>query len=222
MNSAAIIYARTNSSRFPRKCFAQLSKDRLLLIKWVILRAAALNVECLVFATTNDQTDDELVCSVREFEAPKFKIIRGSENNLIQRTLDCLSDVKARNFVRINGDSPFFPVDEINGALEIINKNSDLKFISNLVRRTYPYGVAVEVMDSEYYIKHSSMALEEELEHTTLHLYRLAAERIIHVRNPIEQQAFSLTIDTKEDFSRLNSIIENRELNYSSNWRLAL
>ncbi len=222
MKSAAIIYARANSARFPQKCLAPMGKNRLPLVHWIIFRAAALNIDYLVFATTNEATDDELVASVKTLGIPNFRIIRGSTSNLIQRTLDCLHDVKVEHFVRINGDSPFFPVVEINEALTIIKEKPHIKFISNLKRRTYPYGVALEVINADFYIKNSSVALQEELEHTTLHLYRVASDQITQINNLTVQRPVALAIDTKEDFNRLNGLIQNRGLDYTSNWSSAL
>ena len=222
MKSAAIIYARTNSKRFPEKCFAPLGAPCLPLAHWVVLRSEALDVDSLVFATTDKKSDDKLVSSIEDLCISNLIVFRGSENNLVQRTIDCLREVGIKNFVRINGDSPFYPVNEINQALSLVKKNPDCKFVTNLKDRSYPYGVAIEVMNADFYIKNASAAINYEIEHPTLHLYRVASDQAISISNVINQKTTSLTIDSKEDFENLNSIILNRKLHFASDWRSAL
>jgi hypothetical protein len=188
----------------------------------VVRRSEALDVDGLVFATTNKESDDKLVNSIEDLCISNLTTFRGSENNLVQRTVDCLREFEIENFVRINGDSPFYPVDEINQALGLIKKDPDCKFVSNLKDRTYPHGVAVEVINADFYIKNASAAFYGEIEHPTLHLYREAPDQVTSISNVINQKMISLTIDTKEDFENLNSIILNRKLHFTSDWRFAL
>ncbi len=222
LKSAAIIYARTSSTRFPRKCFTPLGKDRIPLSHWVVRRAVFLNVDEIFFATTEESADDDLVNSIESLGISNLKLIRGSETDLIERTLDCLRCTEAEYFVRINGDSPFFPLVEINEALQQIKHNPALMFVSNLKQRSYPYGVAVEVINVDFYIKYASMAIQQDLEHTTSHLYRVAFDEITPIIDSINFDAISLTVDTKEDFERVNGLIIERDLSLSSSWRLAL
>ncbi len=222
LKSIAIIYARTNSTRFPRKCFAPLGKDRIPLSHWVVRRAVFLNVDDIVFATTEESADNDLVNSIGSLGISNLKVIRGSEANLIERTLDCLRYTKAKYFVRINGDSPFFPLVEINWALKQIKDNPAIMFVSNLKQRSYPYGVSVEVINADFYNEYASMAIQQELEHTTSHLYRVAFDKIMPIFDSINFKDISLTIDTKEDFERVNGVIIERDLSLSSSWRLTL
>jgi spore coat polysaccharide biosynthesis protein SpsF (cytidylyltransferase family) len=66
------------------------------------------------------------------------------------------------------------------------------------------------------------MAIQQDLEHTTSHLYRVAFDEITPIIDSINFDAISLTVDTKEDFERVNGLIIERDLSLSSSWRLAL
>jgi len=222
LKSAAIIYGRTSSTRFPQKCFAPIGRAGIPLAHWVVRRAARLNVDFIVFATTDKSSDDKLVSSLQEIDLPRLKIFRGNEKNLVQRTIDCLVGMEIDLFSRINGDSPFFPVNEINHAFKILKANPEKKFMSNLMNRTYPYGVAVEVMKSNFYIEKASEAEHDELEHTTQHLYRMAADQITSIIRDDDLQSVSLTIDIESDFSILNNMILNRGLELDSEWKCAI
>jgi len=219
VKSAAIIYGRANSRRFPQKCFAPIGQDGHPLAHWVVRRAAGLNVDLVVFATTNNSCDDELAESFQDLNLPEFCIFRGHEVNLVQRTLDCLMQMNIDVFARINGDSPFFPVEEINRAFALLKSDSNCRFVSNLTDRTFPYGVAVEVMDASLYINYASLATSSELEHTTLHLYRIASDQITPLLNDVDQQSVSLTIDTEQDWKSLNGNVVSRDLHFASDWR---
>ena len=74
MKSAAIIYARTNSKRFPEKCFIPLGASCLPLVHWVVLRSEALDVDSLVFATTDKDSDDKLVNSIEDLRISNLTI----------------------------------------------------------------------------------------------------------------------------------------------------
>ena len=222
MKSAAIIYGRTNSTRFPKKCFAPLGKADNPLAHWVVKRAENLNVDLLVFATTNKSSDDELTHSLQELGISNLNIFRGNESDLVQRTVDCLLQMEIDLFARINGDSPFFPVSEINQTLSLMTDNNNCKFASNLKERTYPYGVAVEVVNASFYIENALAANQDELEHTTQHLYRIASDQIISVDHEFNLNKVSLTIDTESDYGTLNDMIVNRDLRFDSDWRCLL
>lgn len=219
MKSAAIIYGRTGSTRFPGKCFAKIGQPSMPLAHWVVLRAAKLNVDEIVFATTNSQSDDELVCSLKELNVPGLKFFRGDETNVVKRTIDCLSMLEIDLFARINGDSPFFPVNEINLAFDSFKKNSSLKMLSNLKKRTYPYGVAVEVINAKFYFETASLTQESELEHTTQHLYRIASDQIEAFNEGLGIKMPSFTVDTVEDFDRLQNMIISQGLDFNSDWK---
>ena len=222
LKRAAIIYSRCGSSRYPRKCFAELGLTRIPMIKWILLRACSLDVDLIVLATTRTDGDQSLVDFVRSLEMDRVAVVRGAETNLVERTITCLDVQEIDVFARINGDSPFFPVSEINSAFDVITSCPNRKFVSNLVARSYPYGVAVEVLTSLYFKEHSKSVALGDREHTTRHLYDSASSDIISVELEENIASTRLTVDTCADYHALNDLIIERGLRPNSDWTEAL
>ena len=91
-----------------------------------------------------------------------------------------------------------FPTSEINKAFETLASDSKFNFVTNLTKRTFPYGVAVEVLNSEYY---RTIALKnyKKSEHLTKHLYKLNNEQISKLYSIIDYSSKALTVDTLDD-----------------------
>ena len=150
--NVAIIYARTDSSRLPKKIFLKLGG--LSILEWLLKRASFLDVDKIILATTNRNVDNSLEKRINEYSnlhQKKYECFRGDPFDLIKRTTDLLDHYEVTNFSRINGDSPFFPYVEINQAFNTINTRT--KFINNIRNRTYPYGVYIKVINSSFYKK---------------------------------------------------------------------
>ena len=192
------------------------------MIKWILSRATCLEVDVIILATTCSHEDDPLVRYAQSLQIDKLEIVRGNATDLVDRTIKCLDAESVDVFARINGDSPFFPVSEINLAFETVAKNPACKFVTNLLERSYPYGVAVEVVTSEYYRGHSVDVPQDALEHTTQHLYKLNASEIVSVELEANLTDVSLTVDTFEGYHALNDLIIAKGLDFLSEWTEAL
>ncbi|XXK29947.1 cytidylyltransferase domain-containing protein [Rhodobacteraceae bacterium nBUS_24] len=221
MSRAAIIYARSGSKRLPQKCNLEISDSNLTLIDWIFIRSQMLLVDRIILATTSNPCDDSLAQYVKEAYSAKVSIFRGHPEDLVDRTIKCLDKFKICQFVRINGDSPFFPTSEINNALEALSLNKELKFVTNLFYRTYPYGVAVEVLDAHYY-RDASMKFGKKSEHLTQHLYKKMGSETRNIRNNENYSNISLTVDTRTDYTNVRRLICDRHLNPKSDWRTAI
>ena len=222
LRRAAIIYSRCGSSRYPQKCFAELGPCKTPMIKWLLLRASLLNVDVIILATTTRDGDKPLVEFVRSLKMDRVEVVCGAETNLVERTITCLDAQAIGAFARINGDSPFFPVSEINSAFDAISANPANKFVTNLLTRSYPYGVAVEVLSAQYYKEHSASVPEHEREHTTQHLYHPAPSDTVSVKLNESLANVKLTVDTVLDHCALNDLILDKGLDPYSEWTEAL
>ena len=192
------------------------------MIKWILSRATRLDIDVIILATTCCHGDDPLVRYAQSLKIDKLAIVRGDTTDLVDRTIKCLDTESVDVFARINGDSPFFPVSETNLAFETVDKNPTCKFVTNLLNRSYPYGVAVEVVTSEYYLEHSVGVPQDALEHTTQHLYNLNASDMVSVELEATLTDVSLTVDTVEGYHALNDLIIGKGLNFLSDWTEAL
>ena len=78
-----IIQARVNSKRLKNKMLLSLGDN--MIIEWVLIRLKSLaNKYKIILATTNDQSDNELIKIARNYKIDYF---RGSTDNVLLRFL---------------------------------------------------------------------------------------------------------------------------------------
>jgi spore coat polysaccharide biosynthesis protein SpsF len=216
---AAIVYARADSTRLPRKAFRRFGNNTLL--EHVILRATQLNVEAVVLATSDRPVDDtiaKLGSSLQGELEKKVLIHRSSFDDCVRRTMNAIEEFNITKFCRINGDSPFFPISLTNKYIT----DQSYKFYNNIRHRSYPYGLSVEILDSKFYINHSKDVPDHLIEHTTAHLYTnsqyqeeyLIADLISPLHNCDETTRY--VIDTPQDYTYWVSQITKYELTIKS------
>lgn len=202
---ALLIYARSGSSRLPNKALKEIGGYKLieLVINRVISLQNTLPIQ-IYLATSNLPENDELVSFVEELG---ISVFRGDENDLVDRTIDFIKQMKYEYIARVNGDCPFVDIELIAEGFKYINQDYD--FVTNIKNRTYPYGVAVEWFKSDFYKKMANDVNENEKEHVTKHLYRKINE-INHysIESSSNNSNTSLTIDTQQDYERLKLIFE--------------
>jgi spore coat polysaccharide biosynthesis protein SpsF (cytidylyltransferase family) len=207
MKTGAIILARMRSTRLPGKALMDLAG--VPVIDRVVRRARRLKqVSEIVVATTSVNEDDPLA---RHCARLGLRVFRGAEDNVAQRVLTCAESHGWRQFVRINGDSPFLDPDLIdNGIRRLVTEQLDI--VTNVQPRTYPYGIAVEVFRTAAYRSgYERMREAAELEHVSRRFYAHNEEyRIGHL--PLagcECADVRLTIDTLEDLHRAAALVEH-------------
>lgn len=200
-----IIYARIGSSRLPGK--AVLSLGEFKVIELVINRVKKFNhtVDAdILLATTCNKEDDVLEEIAFKND---IKVFRGNENNVVQRTVDILNLYKYHNFCRINGDCPLVDGNLIGLGYKYVIDGYD--FVSNIIERSFPYGIAVEWLNTEMYLNYASFVQEEEKEHVTKHIYRLKNNiKYFNILNNIDQSNTALTIDTKKDLIMFQKLLK--------------
>jgi len=188
------VYARSDSVRFPGKCFARICGVPLL--ELVLRRSELSGLDAVCVLTSDLQKDDAL----SDFsESLGFTVFRGHPTDLVQRTLGALEALPSDYFLRINGDSPWFCSELARFARFQIPQ---AEFVTNLVNRSFPYGVAVELVSTSVYQTLAPTAFDDEREHVTLHLYRqldrIVVANIVQVR---DDSALRLTVDYPADAS---------------------
>jgi len=102
MRVVGIIQARMGSARFPGKMLARLAGRPLL---WHIITRMrmAVSLDDLVLATTSEIGDDILAMFAKGLG---LAVIRGPEENVLQRFVMAAEARRADVVVRINGDAP--------------------------------------------------------------------------------------------------------------------
>lgn len=196
----AIIFARFDSSRLPGKALIEVNNEPIL--GYVINRAKKIkNIEHVVLATTDREIDNPLV----EFAQKRGVLVfRGDLQNVAKRALDCANDFKADYFIRLNGDSPFLDFDLISKSMENI---ANFDFITNLKPRTFPYGIAVEIIKTKFFEKHFALFGPKEKEHIFSYFYNDKVEmRAKYITAESDNQDVILTIDELKDLEKFEMI----------------
>lgn len=138
----AILQARLNSKRLPRKILLDLQGQPM--IGRILERISfARHIQSTVIATTTDPSDDPLVDYAERIGVGCH---RGPVDDLAVRLHDAAYAFEAEIIVRVWGDCPCIDPEVIDAALERLLAE-DLDYISNSIvaGRTYPYGLDFEI-----------------------------------------------------------------------------
>lgn len=199
MQGKVFVYARSDSTRLPRKAFLPLGN--YCLIDLVMRRASLFGLGKAVLLTSSRAVDDELSVHVAKCGYP---VVRGNPFDLVKRTVSAIEQTSADFFFRVNGDSPL--VDYELGA-EAAKYAGKFSLVTNLIERTFPYGVAIEMISSSLYLDYSHSYMPEEAEHVTQHIYRnVGCIDTLSVTSERDDSRTSMTIDTAEDYERLKRV----------------
>jgi|SRR5690554_5937811 len=210
----AFVYARSDSRRLPGKALMPL--NGLPLIDLVCERARRLRVDDCVLLTTDRPIDDELA---HHMKARGVSVFRGDAGDVVRRTVQAIHALRPDWCLRVNGDCPLFePVLALSAFQQC---DADTEFISNIIHRRFPYGVAVEWFRAPMYCELASEARDAEREHVTQHLYRLVDQiHTISFENERDDSHLQLTIDTPADYARLAALGASADLLSASYWEL--
>jgi spore coat polysaccharide biosynthesis protein SpsF len=203
MNNYAIILSRLDSKRLPQKAFSILGNK--FLIDWCISGISGHQNFDVILATTNRESDDPL----ENFALKNgIKCFRGDHINVAKRIGDCIIKFNIKNFARINADSPFIHGDLVSQGFRLIEKGN-FDFVTNLIPRTYPYGISLEVFKSDFYLnEYHKFTSNDHFEHVTKFFYEnINSYNVKKVTYNKDFHNIKFTVDTEEDLDKLNTLI---------------
>ena len=205
----AIVLARLDSTRLPRKALADLGGRPL--VAAAIERARAARLGPVALAATSRPVDADLAAWVRDAGIPLFRD-DADVSDVAGRLLRAAGALapRAEWIARVNADSPFLDPRLLRAGAALITPGTD--YVTNLIPRTYPYGVAVELLRVSALRRFADAGLTaEEREHATLALRtRLPAARIASLPPcPFALADERLTVDTPHDLDRLRAIVKD-------------
>ncbi|UBZ06865.1 hypothetical protein LDL76_16100 [Salegentibacter mishustinae] len=210
MNNAIIIYSRMGSSRLPGKATKFISEYPLL--EHIVLRIKKIenkieNLSIIIATTVN--REDDIISEIAE--KLNVECFRGHPTDLIDRTSKIINKHKLDTFCRVNGDCPFVDANLILKGYDIL-KNSNYLLVTNILKRTFPYGVAVEWVDCKKYLELNNNVKDVELEHVTMHLYKdLSKNEIYNIENDLDYSHLELAVDLPADLTRIKSYFDNNK-----------
>lgn len=200
-----IIPARLDSSRLPGKALKTV--NGIPLLGYVFERSKKiLGITKLVLATTSRTVDEPLT---EYAESQGISVYRGDLDDVAHRMLNCAKKFEAEYFIRLNGDSPFPDKQLIGDAIGYCcGREYDL--ITNLIDRTFPYGISVEIVKTETYEKmYNEMKSSEEKEHVTKRFYAYPEQFKIKsiVSENSNLKGTKIVVDTHEDFDTFEKVV---------------
>lgn len=212
-NLGVIVPARMSSTRLPGKVLMPLGGLNPIQRIYGSSIDAGIKPEKIVIATSTDKTDDALSHWSKENGISCF---RGSLNNVAKRYLDCAEQYGFDFSIRINADNIF-----INSRLlrKVAILSSSFKFISNVRGRTYPYGMSLEGVSTNYLNKHKAKIFSNQkyYEHICSYFYTFESvdHHFIYNTKTIDEEYKNLALDTAEDYRKLSALLinENESLN---------
>lgn len=201
-----IVSARIDSSRLPGKALKLIQGKPMLEFLLLRLKESQIINE-FIFATTKRENDDLLSdLAIR----CKYKVFRGSTNNLIDRYVGAAKRYNLDIVIRVTGDCPFVNGEMIDFCLNHIkNRKFDLASTKGL----FPKGLDIEIYNCSIMERISSSELlsEDDKEHLTLFFYKnIKKYNILYIKPPSKWVgALSYTVDTPEDYKNIVKIANN-------------
>lgn len=206
MRTIGIVLARLDSKRLPAKALKEMLGRPL--ISYAVERAQQVrSLVDLVIATSTRPVDDDLV----EYGlGAGIAVFRGSAENVALRCLECSRSAGADYFVRLNGDSPFVDPALVEEGIDLASSQPHPDLITNLVDRTFPYGVSVEVVNVATMERIIQTLDASEAEHVTKRFYDRPKDfRLRQMRSSLPHLAAArLVVDTPEDAARFRDIAD--------------
>ncbi len=142
MNTVAIIQARMGSTRLANK--TMLHFHGFPICEWVYKRVSkSKKLDSVIFAIPDNETDDILEFYLDSLGA---KVIRGSEDDVVDRFYNVANLVSADRIVRICADNPLTCPDEIDRLIDFFD-NNDCDYAYNHIPNdnNYPDGLGAEI-----------------------------------------------------------------------------
>ena len=203
MKIVAIIQARMGSTRLPGKVLKELiGKPAIEILLARLERSELINEICL--ATSHEKENDILCYTVEKLG---YRVVRGSENNVLQRFCDAAEATSADVIVRITGDCPVIDPRLVDQAVELF-LNSNVDYVSNVDPPTFPDGFDVEVFrKSALTFANANCSTDFEREHVTPFIRNDNFTKL-NLENVHDSSAFRLTLDEPEDLQLLQKVFE--------------
>ena len=111
--TAVFVPARLKSKRLKRKAFELIGNKSS--IEWCLENSKKIrNVDEVILLTSNLKQDDKLA---KYKFGKKYKVFRGSPENLIKRFIDAANKFKIDTIIRVTGDCPFISKEIMSSIL---------------------------------------------------------------------------------------------------------
>ncbi|WPU65830.1 cytidylyltransferase domain-containing protein [Peredibacter starrii] len=201
----AIIYSRMNSSRLPGKALIDIGGKPLL--QRCIERVQKSKYFKPIIATSYEDSDLPICDLAKDIGVDVF---RGSLEDVASRTIKFLESTACNYFARVNGDSPFVDGELLDRGFEIIS-TQEMDIITNIhPKRSFPYGMSVEILKANTFLNNAPKFKDLEREHITSFFYSEISQFKYHniVFEEENLSNVSLVVDERSDLEKINKLLK--------------
>ncbi len=191
------------SSRLPGKVLSKIGQYSVLELIFKRLSRSRY-IDSIILATSENQADTLLI---EQSAALNLKYFRGSQTNVLERTVMAASQFKADRVVRITADCPFVDPEIIDTLLLCSNLDPESDFVG--IAPGFPDGLDSSViLTSALNIALSEAKLPSDLEHTApyIEFNRNGLFNVRHINIFSGVHNMRITLDEKEDLEVLQNI----------------
>ena len=187
---AAIIQARTNSTRFPGKINQKIG-NKTLLEMCIDSAKLAEEIDLVIIATTNNEDDTWIRDKFHKLN--EIVVFEGDENDVLSRFVLAARKYNVDIITRLTSDDPFKPPWLIDKLVRKVKQNN-LDYASNTLNPTFPEGLDIEVFSRNALEKANKLSEKpSEREHVTPYIWN----------HPLEFRCFSEVIENDLSWARL-------------------
>ena len=196
------------STRLPGKVLKKLvGKPAIEILLTRLSRSKLIDEICL--ATSNNVENDILCHTVEKLG---YRVVRGSETDVVQRFWDATNATSADVIVRITGDCPVVDPSLVDKVIDLFLK-SNVDYASNIDPPTFPDGLDVEVFRKSSLEAACLGAISEfDREHVTTFIRNRRFTKS-NLKNVQDTSSLRLTLDEPEDFKLLKKVFGHFEQN---------
>ena len=210
MKVVASIQVRMGSGRLPGKVMKEVGQGRPLL-GYLLDRLRLTSVLDQIVVATSTRAENDVI---EEFcQSERIPCFRGSENDVLERTVEALMSQNADIGVEVFGDCPLIDPAIVDDIVTYFLENPEYDFVGNDHQTTYPPGMEVEVFSigalKDSHRRVSDPAIRE---HGTLFIRQNPdIYRLINLNAPsdLSRPEMELEVDTVEDLQVIKAITEN-------------
>ncbi len=204
-NIGIIIQARTSSTRLPQKIIRQFDGETAFL-DVLLSRMKAFDWDIpMVLATTTNPADDVLVGFGEKYQIPVF---RGSEENVLERFIECAQLHQFDVIIRVCSDNPFLDIHTIRDLYEQYQGGDYCAYeINGKPSILTHYGFFGEIVSLAALTQLHEAGDRHCMEHVTNCVYSGKNDfEVQFIPKNIPNQHIRTTLDTADDFENLQKI----------------
>ena len=200
------------SSRLPGKTLKILENKPLIM---QVINRLKLIKNCTIVLLTSDTTKDDILESWCNENG--ILCFRGSEDNVLERYYLASKYYKADNILRATGDNPLVEPYFANELLEKhIEFEADYSSNKSEVGSNLPDGLGIEIFTfNALEISMNKSSQEHHFEHVNEYILENKKDfkiyKDVNVGGLVDKSHIRLTVDTKEDFERVEKIFKNKK-----------